>query len=293
MSLPSKPPTIEIIAPLGTTCQLEAVYLSGAHAVYLGVKGHSSRPDEFAFSIDKAAVVVQQTKTFGVRAYLALNAEMREPSGQLMRTVLEQIDDLQADGLILGDLGCLALARELRLRTPIHVSSLLGVYNSATVRVLRDWGITRIVLPTTLYVHEIADITLQNPGMEFELIIQNGVCFQDSWRCGFHHRIREDGGFDVQCKHTYNLELDGAVINHGRLLWEPDIDCALLLPILLQLGVTHFKIEGRTRTSAQIIESVGRVKSALNYWQTLCNGGANFFYAHYLLHPSRLGLKEP
>lgn len=275
----------EIVAPLGQPGHLAAAVAGGAHAVYVGLKGHSSRPDAASFSIDELKGLIPKIHKAGLRCYLAINAEMRDAAGVTACKLLRDADALHPDAIILGDLGMLALAKQEGLRAPLHASSLLGVLNAETIITLRKYDIRRVILPTCLTLPELAELIESSPTMDFEIIAYNGVCFNDSWRCGLAHCHSPAGGFDVQCTHSFSLMTEGQSFQPGgHLLWTQDIDASGILPLLWSLGVVSFKIEGRTQRPEVIEEAVRRLRRSLDELATPTDHNRY----QYLVHSSYL-----
>jgi putative protease len=277
----------EIIAPLGCPEHAEVAMEERPDAVYIGVKGHSSRPDRYSFDLPALPDMISSLRKEGIKSYIALNAEMRHTSFGPAMELIEAVDAINADGIIISDVGMLHLASAKKVKTPLHISSLTGVINSAAVKFLAGHGIKRIILPTCLFVEEIAMMTDACPDIEYEIIISNGVCFNDSWRCGLKHRMDRNGSFDVQCRHVFQTSASSgnrAQRKELNTLWAPDIDSSGLLPFLYRVGVRHYKIEGRTQPPAVVRGLIRAAKEALK--EIHSREPENRF--HYVVHPSWL-----
>jgi putative protease len=215
----------------------------------------------------------------------------------------------QVDALIVGDLGLLHYLKGIGNTLPVHASTLLGIYNAEAIRLLKDeYGVTRIVLNTNLYVDEIADLHVLCPDVELELIAHGGVCFNDNRRCRQPHYLFE-GEFCVGCKQLYETHEDGQQLiqlqpvspvasqvrwpeeppQGERLIWSPEIDLSAILWLFIKIGVISFKIEGRTRSTEYIKMSTTKMREAVDRTTTSAEFGnpdLNTFY--YLAHHSLL-----
>lgn len=88
---------------------------------------------------------------------------------------LQDLNQTEADGVILADYGLIHFYAGMNGHRPIHASTLLGAYNSRTADYLAKEGLERIVLSTNLYLDEINDmIRFSAPSMEYEIVAEGG-----------------------------------------------------------------------------------------------------------------------
>jgi U32 family peptidase len=300
---------IEVLAPAGNLEHVRAALAAGADAIYVGLRGFSARPDAWSFTLDDIDTAVQLAHEEGRKIHVAVNAELRDPRKDDLARAAERLERIGADALIVGDFGVLHSLREWRVRIPVHASTLLGIYNAEGVRFLqREFGVSRVVLNTNLYIDEIADLHFLCPDIELEMIAHGGVCFNDNRRCRQPHYLFE-GEFCVGCKQVYEAfpGSDPAIkigpptrvasqvrppeipLQGGRLIWSPEVDLSALVGLFRKVGVMSFKIEGRTRTVDYVTQSTHRLREAVD--MTLANSDHadptlnNYFY---LAHPSRM-----
>jgi putative protease len=277
---------IEILAPAGSMKQVRAVTRAGADAIYIGIKGMSARPDPWGFDFSSAVEAVNIAHTAGKKIYFALNAGYAESQRSAVASFLKLVDESKCDALIVGDWGLLERIRCMGQRLPLHASSLLGVYNAAAVRLLRQLGVTRVVLNTNLYLDEIVSLVEAYPDMEFELIAYGGICFHDQCRCRLPH-ITVDGVFRTGCEYyKFVVPEKGKRRYHPVSLHAPDIDLTSTLSLYIDIGVTSFKIEGRTRETEYIIQSVSAMQQAVRQYS---NRRRETMTSHYIVRPAGKG----
>jgi len=161
------PSSLEVLAPAGSREHIRAAIAAGADAIYIGIKGMSARPDPWGFDLSNAIEATQIVHAAGKRIYFALNAGYAESHTSKVISFMNHVEKSGCDALIVGDWGLLKRIQDMAIQIPLHASSLLGVYNVATVRLLRRMGVSRIILNTNLFLDEIAALIRVCPDMEF------------------------------------------------------------------------------------------------------------------------------
>lgn len=302
--------SIEVLAPAGNLEHVRAAIEAGADAVYVGLQKFSARPDTWSLSLEEVGTAVQMCHDADRRLHVAINAELRDPRSADLERSAEAMEQFGVDALIVGDFGVLHCLREAGIRVPVHASTLLGIYNAQGIRFLqREFGVTRVVLNTNLYIDEIADLHFLCADVELEMISHGGVCFNDNRRCRQPH-YQFEGEFCVGCKQIYEAFPSGdkqlapatpvskiasqvrppeVPLHGGRLIWSPEIDLSAIVGLFVKVGVVSFKIEGRTRTLQYVAESTRKMRQAVDLTAAgpgLSDPNLDTFF--YLAHPSRL-----
>jgi U32 family peptidase len=303
--------SIEVLAPAGSLENVQAAIAAGADAIYVGLQKFSARPDDWSLSLDEIRTALRMAHDTGRRLHVAINAEFRDQSSADLERSATYMERIGVDAFIVGDFGMLQCLREAGIRVPLHASTLLGIYNAQAIRFLqREFGVSRVILNTNLYIDEIADLHFLCGDVGLEMISHGGVCFNDNRRCRQPHYLFE-GEFCVGCKQIYeafpndNQQLSQVrplskvasqvrppdVPLHGRrLIWSPEIDLSAIVGLFLRVGVISFKIDGRTRTADYVAQSTRKLRQAVDRAlesRELADPNLNPFF--YLAHPSRLG----
>jgi len=255
-------PSLEVLAPAGSFEHLKVAIASGADAIYIGIKGLSARPDEWSFDLEEARDAISLAHENNRRLYFAINASIGEYNFQNITDLLNQIGDTHCDALILGNWGVIRLVADMNLGIPLHASTLLGVYNVPTINLLAEMGVTRVVLNTNLMIHEIAEMTRGVSTMEYEIIAYGGLCYNDNWRCRLPH-YTQNGVYHVGCKDSYQYEDEQGEIKRFTIGFA-DIDLSPSLSQYIAIGITSFKIEGRTRSAEYISRSTSVMRKAVD-----------------------------
>lgn len=258
----------EVVAPAGSLDHIRAAISAGADAVYIGVKGVSARPDSWGFDLMEARRASHIVHGEGKRIYYALNASgYAESAMSGVADIAKQITSSDCDALIVGDWGLLKCIRETGIEIPLHGSSLLGVYNIQTVRLLRSLGVLRVILNVNLFPDEIAALVRGCRETSFEVIAYGGTCFHDQWRCRLPHMIL-NGYYRQGCEYyTYDC-YDDSSYRTGIRFSAPDLDLTSVLGYYIELGVTAFKIEGRTRSTDYVTAATTALVQAVSRYPT-------------------------
>lgn len=300
---------VEVLAPSGNLEHVRAAIDAGADAVYVGLRKFSARPDAWSLGPDEIATASAMCHDAGRRLHVAINAELRDARSADLEASVAALERHAVDAFIVGDFGVLHCFRQMGVRTPLHASTLLGIYNAEGIRFLqREFGVSRVVLNTNLFIDEIADLHFLCRDIELEMISHGGVCYNDNRRCRQPHYLFE-GEFCVGCKQIYDafpsaekslpsmpvsrvasqVRPPDVPLHGGRLIWSPEIDLSGIIGVFLKAGVISFKIEGRTRSVEYVSQSTRKMREAVD--RALQSPGftdrdLDTFY--YLGHPSRL-----
>lgn len=285
----------ELLSPAGDRERLEMALHYGADAVYLAGKAYSLRAAAGNFDPEGMAEAIRLSHAAGAKVYVAVNTLPHE--GQLagLPAHLERCAAAGADGLILADLGVLALAKRYAPSVPVHISTQFGVVNAESARMLCELGAGRVVLARELHLDEIAAIRAKTPPeLELEAFVHGAMCVSFSGRCLLSNYLTGrdgNGGVCAQpCRWKYHLveetrpgqyfQLDedgeGTYILNSR-----DLCMIEHLSELRQAGVDSFKIEGRMKSAYYAAAVTNAYRHALDellegkpfdpYWRAECD----------------------
>ena len=207
-----KPGAPELLAPAGDREKLEMALHYGADAVYLAGRQYGLRA--FAGNFDREGLqeAVQMSHAQGAAVHVTVNVLPHESELPKLPEYLEFLQDAGADGLIVADLGVMALARQYAPSVPLHVSTQFGVINSGTARMLFDMGAKRVVLARELSLDEISRIRDETPPeLEIETFVHGAMCVSFSGRCllsnylAGRERDSNRGNCAQPCRWSYTL----------------------------------------------------------------------------------------
>ena len=236
--------------------------LYGADAVYLAGRRYGMRAASANFGDEELVQAVSFAHERGVRVYVTCNTLPREDELAELPRYLAFLQDAGVDAFIIADLGVLDLAKKYAPRVKRHVSTQLGVINSATANALYALGADTVVLARETPMEDIKKIRANTPEeLRIEAFVHGAMCVSFSGRCLLSNyltgRDANRGQCAQPCRWKYHLveekrpgeyfeitEDGGTYILNSR-----DMRMIEHLPELIDAGVTSFKIEGRMKSS--------------------------------------------
>lgn len=256
----SKP---ELLAPAGDFERLEMCVHYGADAVYLAGTEFGMRASAGNFDQEEMVRAIRFAHGHGVKVYVTCNTLPREQEILRLPEYLAFLQDAGADGVIVADMGVFSLAKQYAPKVPIHVSTQMGVVNSAAAGMLYELGASRVVLAREMSMEEIRLFRENIPeDLEIEAFVHGAMCVSFSGRCLLSNyltgkRDANRGQCAQPCRWKYALmeekrpgeyfpisEDGGTFILNSR-----DMCMIEHIPELLEAGVTSFKIEGRMKSA--------------------------------------------
>ena len=148
----------ELLSPAGDFERLEMALCYGADAVYLAGREFGMRAAAANFDDESLRRAVSLAHRLDKKVYVTVNTLPREEELNRLPAYLEFLQDAKVDALIVCDLGVIALAKRFAPQVALHVSTQLGVVNSATANVLHAMGADTVVLARELSLEEIRKI---------------------------------------------------------------------------------------------------------------------------------------
>ena len=252
----------ELLSPAGDWERLEMALAYGADAVYLAGSEFGMRSSAGNFNNEEMEKAVALAHSLGRRVYVTCNTLPREDELKRLPGFLEAADGFGVDGLIIADLGVMGLAKRYAPHVRLHVSTQLGVINSATACALYDMGADTVVLARETPMEDIRKIRANTPkDLRLEAFVHGAMCVSFSGRCLLSNyltgRDANRGQCAQPCRWKYHLmeetrpgeyfeisEDGGTHIMNSR-----DMCMIEHIPELLDAGVSSFKIEGRMKSS--------------------------------------------
>ena len=234
----------------------------GAAAVYLAGKRFGMRASAGNFSMEELSEACRMAHEKGAAVHLTCNTLPREDELKALPDFLKEAAGAGVDAFIIADLGVMKAAERYAPGVQRHVSTQLGVINSAAANVLYDMGASRVVLARETPMKDIFEIRANTPKeLEIEAFVHGAMCVSFSGRCLLSNyltgRDANRGECAQPCRWRYRLveekrpgeyfdisEDNGTFIMNSR-----DMCMIEHIPELISAGVTSFKIEGRMKSS--------------------------------------------
>ena len=252
----------ELLSPAGDMERLIMDLHYGADAVYLAGQRYGMRAAAGNFSEEELIKAVEMAHEKGVKVYVTCNTLPREDELEGLPHYLSFLQEAGADALIIADLGVLEMAKKYAPMVKKHVSTQLGVINSATANALYALGADTVVLARETPLEDIRKIRANTPeDLRIEAFVHGAMCVSFSGRCLLSNyltgRDANRGQCAQPCRWKYHLveetrpgeyyeitEDGGTYILNSR-----DMCMIEHIPELIDAGVTSFKIEGRMKSA--------------------------------------------
>jgi len=300
--------SLELVCPAGTPAALQAAVEAGADAVYCGFANETNARNfpGLNFSAAEMAAAIRHAHAKGARVLVAINTYPQAGRVQIWREAVDTAAALQADAVILADIGLLAYAADKHPGLRRHLSVQASAANAEAIKFfVREFGVRRVVLPRVLTVEEIETLN-RAIDAETEVFVFGGLCVMAEGRCALssyatgqspnmngvcspacavrYEQVGDDlvarlgafavdsfaagqpAGYPTLCKGRYRVRGEALY-----LFEEPtSLSAFAILPRLQAAGVTAVKIEGRQRGKAYIAEVVASFRRAID---ALADGG--------------------
>ena len=252
----------EVLSPAGDREKLKMAVAYGADAVYLAGPGYGMRAGAGVFGPDDMAWAMGYCHARGVKVYVTVNTIPTDEQTDALPGYLESLEAAHADGLIVSDLGVLALAKRYAPHAAVHISTQAGVMNAQAARMFYDLGAKRVVLAREMSLAQIVGLRARAPKeLELEAFCHGAMCVSFSGRCVLSNyltgRDANQGACAQPCRWKYHLieekrpgELMELTEDGGTYLFNSRDMCMIdHVPELMAAGVASLKIEGRTKSA--------------------------------------------
>jgi collagenase-like PrtC family protease len=256
---------IELLSPAKDLETGIAAINCGTDAVYLGAARFGAR-EAAGNPIAAIEELVRYAHKYWAKVYVTLNTLLYdEELGEAVR-LATNLYQIGVDALIIQDTGLL----ELDLPPlPLFASTQMHNHSAERVAFLEKVGFQRVILARELTLEQIRAIRAATT-VELETFVHGALCVSYSGQCYLSYAIGGRSGNRGQCaqpcRRSYSLvgRNGEAVIRNRYLLSLRDLNLSNALPDLLDAGVTSFKIEGRLKDKAYVMNVVGNYRKQLD-----------------------------
>jgi putative protease len=266
----------ELLLPAGDLDKLKTAVYFGADAVYAGGKEYSLRAAAGNLSLPEMSEGLNFIHEHGKKLYVTVNILAHNNDLKNLPAYLENLAQMNVDGLIVADPGIMKMAREFAPAVPITVSTQANITNYEAAALYQDLGASRLVLARELSLDEIIDIK-EKVDVELEVFIHGAMCVSYSGRCLLSHYMTGRSANSGECAHPcryqyqlveekrpneyYPIEED----EHGSYILNSRDLCLLdYLPQLAGAGIDSFKIEGRMKSALYVAVTASVYRHALD-----------------------------
>jgi len=260
---------VELLAPAGNPEALDAALAEGADAVYLGLKSFNARMRSSNFAWSQFEAAVEALHKRNKKLYVTVNTVVTEPEMERLYRFLAYLNAIRPDGIIVQDVGLIAMARRYFPDLKLHASTQLNIASAKAANALSRWGISRVVLARELSLEEITAIHNQC-SCELEVFVHGALCISESGLCLFSSYLggkSANRGMCTQacrrlyCAHTPEGDKEGYFFSPA------DLQLIEYIPDLIQAGVSSFKIEGRMKSAEYVGTVVSAYRHVIDHWE--------------------------
>lgn len=256
---------IELLAPAkNLICGISAIN-HGADAVYIGGPQFGARAAA-SNSLTDIAHLVAHAHQFRAKVYVALNTIFDDRELELAVQLCHLLYQTGADALIIQDVGL--LESELP-PIPLHSSTQMNNRTVDKVRFLEKVGFQQVVLARELSLAQIKEIRAAT-SVPLEFFIHGALCVSYSGQCYISEvmagRSANRGECAQFCRHKFTLkDKQGKVLEKDRyLLSLKDLHLSDHLEVLIDAGISSFKIEGRLKDENYVKNVTAYYRQALD-----------------------------
>ena len=256
---------VEILAPAKNLEQGMAAIDAGADAVYIGAPQFGARSNANN-SMEDVAEMVQYAHLFKAQVFVVMNTILYDNELEDCRKMIVELYDIGVDALIVQDMAIMEMDLPPIV---IHASTQANNRDPKHVKFLADAGMKRVVLARELNLHQIKEISAATD-VELEFFVTGALCVSFSGNCYMSvangERSANRGSCAQNCRLAYNL-IDGkgeTLISNSHLLSIKDFDVTDQVPLLIEAGITSFKIEGRLKDIVYVKNNVSYLRKKLD-----------------------------
>lgn len=273
---------IELLAPAGGPDQLRVAINFGADAVYLAAENFGMRAYAENFTDANLAENIAFAHEHGVKVYVTCNILMHDSNIAELKTFITQLSEAGADAVIVGDLGAMAVVKEVAPELDIHISTQASVANTQAAVQYAKLGAKRIILAREMSLEEIATMrkeldSLGYQDLDLEAFVHGAMCMSVSGRCLISSyltgRSANKGACTQPCRWGYKLleekrpgqEFEIGEDNFGTYIMNSkDLNMIEHMDKLKAAGVASVKIEGRNKKALYVATVVNAYRHVLD-----------------------------
>ncbi|HIS38029.1 MAG TPA: U32 family peptidase [Candidatus Onthousia faecavium] len=246
---------VELLAPAGDLERLKVTLLYGADAVYVGGEKYSLRANAVNFTLEELKEGCTFAHKLGKKVYLTANIVFHEQDKEDYTNYFKDIVDCGIDAFIVSDLALAKYLIDTYKDKEIHISTQDSVTNLESAKFYRDLGAKRVVLARELSKEEIKEIS-SLPNLDTEVFIHGAMCTCVSGRCTLSNYVTNRDANRGGCAQVCRFAFDSSLGDTFSLATK-DLNLALYIKDLIEIGVTSLKVEGRMRSLYYLATVIG------------------------------------
>jgi putative protease len=271
---------LELLAPAGNAERLSTALYFGADAVYLAYKDFGLRAFADNFDLIGLKAAVEKCHELNKKVYITLNVFARNEDFAAMTEFVRNLSLIRPDGVLVSDLGVLALVKKNAPDVDIHLSTQANLTNVYAAKEYIKMGVKRLVMARELSLDEIRGIKDGiGDGAQIEAFVHGAMCMSYSGRCLLSNYLtgrRSNHGECAQsCRWEYAIcekTREGEYMpieedaRGSYILNSKDMNMIKYIDLLAKAGVDSLKIEGRMKTAYYVASVVGAYRRAIDLY---------------------------
>lgn len=258
----------ELLAPAGDIERLKIAILYGADAVYVGGPSLGLRANAINFTFEELKEGCDFAHSHNARVHVTVNIALHNKEIEQVKDYLIKLEEIGVDAIIVSDPAIIKLAKE-NTNLEIHLSTQQSTLNRMACKHWKKEGVTRIVLGREASKEDIKDI-IDNVDVDIECFIHGAMCASYSGRCVLSNfltaRDSNRGGCSQICRWNFDLLGDNKKIQGEKdfTFCTKDLSMLKVLPEMIDMGISSFKIEGRMRSIYYVATIVNIYRKAID-----------------------------
>ena len=262
----------ELLAPAGDLEKLKVAIIYGADAVFIGGQKFSLRSRASNFTLADIKEGCEFAHQHNAKIHVTCNIVMHNIDTDGLIEYLKELEACGVDCIIASSLYILKMVK-LHTKMEAHVSTQASTINQEAVKFFEEVNVDRVVLGREVSLQEMK-IIKENSHIDLEAFIHGGMCVSYSGRCmlsnNMTNRDANRGGCAHSCRWCYDLIDDNQVKNPKGdyfAMSSKDLCAIKAIPLMMDMGMNSFKIEGRMKSLHYIATVVNTYRKLIDEYK--------------------------
>ncbi|MCI5583791.1 MAG: U32 family peptidase [Anaeroplasma sp.] len=262
----------ELLAPAGDLEKLKVAIIYGADAVFIGGQKFSLRSRASNFTLADIKEGCEFAHQHNAKIHVTCNIVMHNIDTDGLIEYLKELEACGVDCIIASSLYILKMVK-LHTKMEAHVSTQASTINQEAVKFFEEVNVDRVVLGREVSLEEMK-IIKENSHIDLEAFIHGGMCVSYSGRCmlsnNMTNRDANRGGCAHSCRWCYDLIDDNQVKNPKGdyfAMSSKDLCAIKAIPLMMDMGMNSFKIEGRMKSLHYIATVVNTYRKLIDEYK--------------------------
>ena len=262
----------ELLAPAGDLEKLKVAIIYGADAVFIGGQKFSLRSRASNFTLADIKEGCEFAHKHNAKIHVTCNIVMHNIDTDGLIEYLKELEACGVDCIIASSLYILKMVK-LHTKMEAHVSTQASTINQEAVKFFEEVNVDRVVLGREGSLQEMK-IIKENSHIDLEAFIHGGMCVSYSGRCmlsnNMTNRDANRGGCAHSCRWCYDLIDDNQVKNPKGdyfAMSSKDLCAIKAIPLMMDMGMNSFKIEGRMKSLHYIATVVNTYRKLIDEYK--------------------------